>query len=120
MRPVSDGGDGVAVNGGADTPHQVRVGRNWAVGAAIIDETGKLVYSKEGHRLVNTAGGGIDIYTEQVFADCRVEVEVMVPKGSNSGIYLLGRYEVQILDSFGVKTLGTGDMGAIFSVAPPR
>ena len=92
----------------------------WAVGAASVDEKGKLVYNKDGHQLVNTAGGGIDIYTEQVFADCRVEVEVMVPKGSNSGIYLMGRYEVQVLDSFGVKTLGTGDMGAIYSVAAPK
>ena len=92
----------------------------WAVGAATVDEKGKLVYSKEGHQLVNTAGGGIDIYTEQVFADCRVEVEVMVPKGSNSGIYLMGRYEVQILDSFGRDKLTYQDMGAIYSVAVPK
>jgi hypothetical protein len=92
----------------------------WAVGTATVDDKGKLLYSKEGQQLVNTAGGGIDIYTEQVFADCRVEVEVMVPKGSNSGIYLMGRYEVQILDSFGKKKLGTGDMGAIYGVAIPK
>ena len=89
----------------------------WAVGVATVDEKGKLVYRKDGHQLVNTAGGGIDIYTEQVFADCRVEVEVMVPKGSNSGIYLMGRYEVQILDSFGRDKLTYQDMGAIYSVA---
>jgi hypothetical protein len=44
----------------------------------------------------------------------------MVPKGSNSGIYLMGRYEVQILDSFGRDKLTYQDMGAIYSVAVPK
>ena len=47
---------------------------------------------------------GTDIYTEKDFGDCEVHVELMVPKGSNSGVYLMGRYEVQVFDSFG-KTL---------------
>src|SRR5437667_4451559 len=63
----------------------------WTVGSATVDDKGKLVYAKEGHQLVNTAGGGIDIYTVHEFGDCAVEVEVMVPKGSNSGIYLMVR-----------------------------
>src|SRR5207244_9064133 len=44
---------------------------------------------------------GSDIYTDQTFGDCDLHVEFMVPKGSNSGVYLLGEYEVQVLDSFG-------------------
>jgi hypothetical protein len=92
----------------------------WAVGSATVDDKGKLLFSKEGHQLVNTGNGGIDIYTEQEFADCVVVVEVMVPKGSNSGIYLMGRYEVQILDSFGREKLTYQDMGAIYSVAVPK
>jgi hypothetical protein len=92
----------------------------WEVGTASVDDKGKLVYKKGGNELVNTAGGGVDIYTEQEFGDCHVECEVMVPKGSNSGIYLMGRYEIQILDSFGRKNLGMGDMGAIYSVAVPK
>src|SRR5687768_11586421 len=35
--------------------------------------------------------------------DIELELEVMLPKGSNSGIYLQGRYEVQLYDSWGVK-----------------
>ncbi|HZZ80418.1 MAG TPA: DUF1080 domain-containing protein [Gemmataceae bacterium] len=92
----------------------------WQVGAASVDDKGNLTFKKDGTDLVNTAGGGIDIYTEQEFGDCLVEVEVMVPKGSNSGVYLMGRYEIQVLDSFGKKTLTYQDMGAIYSIAVPK
>lgn len=92
----------------------------WEVGTASLNDKGALVFKQGGNEMVNTAGGGIDIYTEQDFGDCVIEVEVMVPKGSNSGIYLMGRYEIQILDSFGKDKLGMGDMGAIYSVAVPK
>ncbi len=94
----------------------------WQVGTASVNDKGALVFKEGGNEMVNTAGGGIDIYTEQDFGDCLVECEVMVPKGSNSGIYLMGRYEIQILDSFGRPDgkLGMGDMGAIYSVAVPK
>ncbi len=44
----------------------------------------------------------------------------MIPKGSNSGIYLMGEYEVQVLDSYGKETVGPGDMGGIYVTAAPR
>jgi hypothetical protein len=76
------------------------------------------------HSIVNflTEGGhGSDIYTEQKFGDITLELEFMVPKGSNSGIYLMGEYEVQILDSYGKpdEKLGQGDLGALYSAAKP-
>jgi hypothetical protein len=46
--------------------------------------------------------------------DIELELELMVPKGSNSGIYLQGRYEVQILDSWGVKSPSFSDIGGIY------
>ena len=46
--------------------------------------------------------------------DMIFETEVMIPKGSNSGIYLQGRYEVQLLDSWGVKSPRYGDIGGIY------
>jgi hypothetical protein len=46
--------------------------------------------------------------------DIELELEVMLPKGSNSGIYLQGRYEVQLLDSWGVKNPSFGDIGGIY------
>lgn len=46
--------------------------------------------------------------------DIDLELELMMPKGSNSGIYLQGRYEVQLLDSWGVKNPKFSDIGGIY------
>ncbi|MBM4017155.1 MAG: DUF1080 domain-containing protein [Planctomycetes bacterium] len=47
-------------------------------------------------------GRTVNIFTEEEFGDAALHVEFMIPKGSNSGVYLMGRYEIQIYDSFGV------------------
>jgi hypothetical protein len=70
--------------------------------------------------LVQSKGGGVDIFTEQKFGDGTIEVEFMVPKGSNSGVYVMGEYEVQVFDSFGKQKLGMGDLGALYSAAAPK
>ena len=72
--------------------------------------------------LVNTKSGGCDIHTEAKYTDVLVEVEFMIPKGSNSGVYLMGEYEVQIIDSFGKADdkLTPGDMGGIYTAAAPK
>jgi len=98
---------------------------HWTVGVAKVDpnEANALTVSPLGDgpaELINARGGGVDISTEQEFGDCTVELEVMVPKGSNSGIYLMGQYEVQILDSFGKEKVGAGDIGGIYGAAAPR
>jgi hypothetical protein len=69
--------------------------------------------------LINKSGGVV-IYTEQKFGDGLYEIEFLVPKGSNSGIYLTGEYEVQILDSFGRTKVGPGDLGGLYGAAAPR
>jgi hypothetical protein len=70
--------------------------------------------------MVNSPGGGVNIATEQKFGDCTLVVEFMIPKGSNSGVYLMGEYEVQILDSFGKEKPDKGDLGAIYGVTAPK
>jgi len=54
------------------------------------------------------------LQTTEQFGDCTVETEFMISKGSNSGIYLMGRYEIQILDSHGKDKVGYGDMGGVY------
>ncbi len=46
-------------------------------------------------------GQGTGLITDAVFNNFKLHVEFMYPEGSNSGIYLKGRYEVQIQDDFG-------------------
>ncbi|MFI5378832.1 MAG: DUF1080 domain-containing protein [Tepidisphaerales bacterium] len=64
---------------------------------------------------------GSDIISEKTFGDCEIHVELMVAKGSNSGIYLMGQYEVQVLDSFGIPDdkINAGDNGAIYGATKP-
>jgi hypothetical protein len=70
-------------------------------------------------------GGGIT--TKQAFGDCQLHVEWASPaevkgKGQgrgNSGVYLQGRYEVQILDSYQNETYFDGQCGAIYKQYPP-
>lgn len=54
------------------------------------------------------------LITKWEHGDIILELEVMVPKGSNSGIYLQGRYEVQINDSWGVQQPKYSDIGGIY------
>jgi hypothetical protein len=50
--------------------------------------------------LVNAVPGN-DLMTEQKFTDFKLHAEFRYSRGSNSGIYLRGRYEVQIEDNYG-------------------
>lgn len=51
--------------------------------------------------ILKSPQSGSNLVTDQKFQDFRLQVEFRYPEGSNSGIYLRGRYEVQIIDSKG-------------------
>ena len=70
--------------------------------------------------LVNSKPGSVDLLTEQKFGSMLLEIEFMIPKGSNSGIYFMGEYEVQIYDTYGKKDLKVGDMASIYTYAAPK
>ena len=59
-----------------------------------------------------------NIRTEAEFEDFNLTLEVRVPEGGNSGIYLRGIYEVQVSDTFG-KGLDSHNMGGIYSRITP-
>jgi hypothetical protein len=71
--------------------------------------------------------GGGDIQTKQGFGDCQLHVEWATPEKvegdgqgrGNSGVFLMGLYEVQILDSFNNKTYFDGQAAAIYKQHPP-
>jgi len=64
------------------------------------DATEKNAWTNRDGMLVNTAAG-CDLLTERKFTDFKLHAEFRYPPGSNSGIYLRGRYEVQIEDNYG-------------------
>ncbi|HLP72264.1 MAG TPA: DUF1080 domain-containing protein [Bacteroidales bacterium] len=59
-----------------------------------------------------------NIRTEKEFEDFNLKLEVNVPAGSNSGVYLRGMYEIQVSDSY-KKPLDPHNMGAVYSRITP-
>jgi hypothetical protein len=55
-----------------------------------------------------------DLYSQLEHGDIYLELEFMLPQGSNSGIYLQSRYEIQLFDSWGVARPKYQDAGAIY------
>ena len=78
----------------------------------------------DGVATVNRTG---DVVSNEKFTDFVLHLEWMEPdmpdaKGQakgNSGVYLQGRYEIQVLDSYGIEVPGKGDCGAIYSQFAP-
>lgn len=61
-----------------------------------------------------------NIGTVEQFKDFDLKLEYKIVAHGNSGTYLRGRIEIQILDSFGKKELGTGDDGGIYGQYVPK
>lgn len=75
---------------------------------------------------MEVAPGSGNIYTAEVFADFQLHLEFWLPlmeksRGqarANSGVYLQGRYEAQVLDSYGLQSQDN-DCGAFYRIAAP-
>ena len=80
---------------------------------------------KDGY--IETAPGAGPIETKGKFGDIQLHVEWAAPnpplgKGQdrgNSGIFLMGRFEIQVLDSYKADTYADGQAGAIYGQYPP-
>jgi len=69
---------------------------------------------KEGEPHINYG----NLRTKKEFEDFNLKLQVNVPSGSNSGIYLRGIYEIQVSDSYG-QPLDPHNMGAVYSRIAP-
>jgi len=72
-------------------------------------------------------GGSGGIKTKMGFGDCQLHIEFRTPaevKGEgqgrgNSGIFLMGKYELQVLDNYNNKTYVNGQAGSMYKQLPP-
>jgi len=88
------------------------------VDSAWVVEGGVLSNRVPPHKPGETAKRTANLRTEREFEDFNLKLEVSVPAGSNSGVYLRGIYEVQVFDSHGLPR-DTTNMGALFGRITP-
>ncbi len=80
-----------------------------------------------GHGYMESVKGAGYIQTKEQFGSCQLHVEFATParvSGSgqgrgNSGVFLQGQYEIQVLDSYNNKTYPDGQCGALYGRAVP-
>ncbi|WP_235296974.1 family 16 glycoside hydrolase [Portibacter marinus] len=94
-------------------------GDNWKIVGGVyadFEDPGSFDLEEGTGILANKMGeqGNNAIRTKMEHGDLHIKFEYLVPKGSNSGMYFQGRYELQIFDSYGVKEPGISDSGAIY------
>ena len=68
--------------------------------------------------IMKSPKSGANIRTTKTFGDFKLHVEFRVPEGSNSGVYLRGRYETQITDGYGLEP-SLIDLGGIYGFVKP-
>lgn len=68
--------------------------------------------------ILRSSKSGSNLVTDKTFTDFKLHIEFRYPKGSNSGVYLRGRYEMQIMDSKGSEPM-KGLLGAIYGFITP-
>jgi len=88
--------------------------------------SGDVKWKIEGGAMVVQGGTG-NIETKEGFGDCQLHIEWRTPaevKGDgqgrgNSGIFFMGRYELQVLDNYNNKTYVNGQAASIYKQLPP-
>ena|SRR5438445_4231774 len=83
---------------------------------------GRASWSVKDGLLINTVNPGehgTDLVTGRKFWNFTVRYDYKIPKGSNSGFYLRGRHEIQILDDYDTGKPTPGGNGAIYNFKAP-
>jgi Domain of Unknown Function (DUF1080) len=70
------------------------------------------------NEVLSSAKSGANLVTDQKFNDFKLHIEFRLQPGSNSGVYLRGRYEVQVMDSKGMEP-AVGLFGAVYGFLTP-
>ncbi|MEM9326894.1 MAG: family 16 glycoside hydrolase [Bacteroidota bacterium] len=94
-------------------------GENWQIVGSVVSDF------QERHHIGTTKGTGVllnqqtpeqkaHIFTGFDHGDIELDIEFLMPKGSNSGIYFQSRYEIQLYDSWMVEALEPKDCGSIY------
>ena len=76
---------------------------------------------------IEIGGGTGNLYTKEKFGDCQLHIEYQEDKNvkgsgqgrGNSGVFLMSKYEVQVLDSYRASTYADGQAGALYGQYPP-
>ncbi|MCZ6632137.1 MAG: DUF1080 domain-containing protein [bacterium] len=94
------------------------VEHEWQVAGALpllSDDPGHFeIQAGEGVLVNGKAGKTANLLTEQVFGDCELHLEFVMAKGSNSGVYFMGHYEIQVFDSWEAEELKYSSCGGIY------
>ena len=69
--------------------------------------------------ILTSAKPGVNLISEEKFKDFKLHAEFRYPEGSNSGLYLRGRYEVQIADNIGLEPSSIY-FGGIYGLLTPN
>jgi uncharacterized protein len=81
---------------------------------------GEKSWSAQNGMLVNTlqeGKHGTDLVSDEKFKDFIIRYDYLVPSNSNSGLYLRGRYEIQVLEDSGRNKTAPGSNGGIYNTA---
>ncbi|HSB74937.1 MAG TPA: DUF1080 domain-containing protein [Terriglobales bacterium] len=79
------------------------------------------------HGYLEVVKGTGDLQTRDKFGDCQLHVEWAAPtpalgesqERGNSGVFLMGQYEIQVLDSYHNRTYADGQAAAVYGQYPP-
>lgn len=94
--------------------------KSWHIAGGVKADLSKpnvLITSKGNGVLINLPdkrNKGEDLYTTAEYGDIDLELDYLMAAGSNSGIYLQGRYELQLEDTWGARTPRSGNNGGIY------
>jgi len=92
-----------------------------------VKDSSQAPWKVNGRHFTVVPGTG-NVQTKQHFGDMQLHIEFKIPrdaknkegqKSGNSGIYIMGKYEIQVLNSYDNETYTDGQAGAVYKQYPP-